>query len=855
MALTSSKPIYQGIELYFDEPRFRLTIFGRSVVRMIGYVSYLVLGVAFIVLVFSSIMWVQEIGVLLGLFLMDRLIHRKGADRLLSELPESGKINVARYVRPAALLVIERAMDKSQVKKSSFALEVIKQLFRMKLLKEGIVRMDLNPNEVMQKLDEFLRESAQLGFSSKEVVSQQIEILIKSGFQSAVSNAHKFVEPADLFAGLTGLRDSYVQRLLSLFSIEPGDLGRALLLSTLKSEFSRLGRSPMTLGGLIHGSERRIRHRIMNRAWTSRPTPILDKHSVDLTDLARREQVGFLVGHGSEYNRLVDALARPTNPNALLVGEDGVGKETLVSHLAFQLIKDKVPGPLFDKRLVLLQLPSLVAGATPDELQERLKEIVEEITIAENVILYIPGIHNLVKTSGTGYLSAADALIPIINNNAFPVIGSTYPREFKEFLERRSDFTTAFEVIRVDEISEEEAEKLLVYESLILEREVGLIISFGAIKMAVKLAKKYFRNKFLPSSADELLKSALTSAKRRGDKFLTPELVVRTAEEKINIPIHEAGREESGKLINLENLIHEQLVDQDEAVKAVSDVLRAYRSGLAKQGAPIASFLFVGPTGVGKTELSKILAEIQFGSREMMIRFDMTEYQDKQSFYRFIGSPDGQVSGVLTDQVLKKPYSLVLLDEFEKAYPDILDLFLQVFDDGRLTDNLGRTVSFEHAMIIATSNAHSDIINEALNSGQTMSETAEYLKRRLTDVFKPELINRFSKIVVFNNLLPADLKKIVKINLKRFSSIVEEQGVELSYDQEVVERIGKLGYDPAYGARPLERVITDKLRAVLAKKILTKDVVRGSKVKVIVSGENEFDFISLDRDTKYTNAR
>ena len=845
MALTSSKPTYQGTELYFDEPRFHLTVIGRSIVRVVSYVSYLVLGVALVVFIISTIPWVQALGVLLGLFLVDRFIHRGWADRPLSELPELGKINIAKYVRPSALLAIERAMDKSLLKKSSFGLEAMKQLLKMSLIKEGVTRMDLTPDEVIEKLDEFLKEGAQLGFSSKEVVRQQLEVLVKNGFQSAVSNAHKFIESADLFTALASLEDNYIHRLFSLFSIEPGDLGRALLLSTLKSEFSHLRKTPMSLGGLIHGSDRHIRHRIMNRAWTSRPTPTLDKHAIDLTDLARREQIGFLVGHKLEYNRLVDALARPTNPNALLVGEDGIGKETLISHLAFQLVKDRVPSPLFDKRLVLLQLSSLVAGATPDELQKRLKNIVDEVTVAANVILYIPGIHNLVKTSGISYLSAADVLIPIINNNDFPVIGSTYPREFKEFLEGRSDFIGSFEVIRVNEVTEEEAEKLLVYESLILEREAGLVISFGAIKMAVKLAKKYFRNKFLPSSADELLKSALTAAKRRGDKFLTPELLVSAAEEKVNIPIHEAGQEESEKLINLENLIHKQLVDQDEAVKAVSDVLRAYRSGLSEAGTPIASFLFVGPTGVGKTELSKILAEIQFGSREMMIRFDMTEYQDKQSFYRFIGSPDGKISGALTDQVLKKPYSLILLDEFEKAYPDILDLFLQVFDDGRLTDNLGRTVSFEHTMIIATSNAHSDIISEALNSGQKMSETAEYLKRRLTDVFKPELINRFSRIVVFNSLMPADLRKIVKIHLKRFSAIAEEQSIELSYDQQVIEKISKLGYDPAYGARPLERVIADKLRAVLAKKILSKEVVKGSRAKVIISDEDEFDFVLI----------
>ncbi|MEK7076879.1 MAG: AAA family ATPase, partial [Patescibacteria group bacterium] len=360
---------------------------------------------------------------------------------------------------------------------------------------------------------------------------------------------------------------------------------------------------------------------------------MLDKYSYDFTDLARREEAGFLIGHEDEYRRMVDALSRPMNPNAMLVGESGIGKETIVAHLAFEIVKDEVPPAIFDKRLVALQLSNLVAGAGPEELQERLGKIVEEIAIAGNIILYIPDIHNLVRTSGTAYLSAADALIPIISNNAFPVVGATYPKEFKEFLEPRSDFVGSFEVIRVEEISEAEAEKLLVYESLLLENKYKITISFGAIKTAVKLAKKYFHNKFLPASAQELLRGGVALVARHKEKILGPQRIIDAAEEKINIPIHEAGKAEAEALLNLEEAIHKRLIDQEEAVKAVSNAIREYRSGLSRAGGPIATFLFVGPTGVGKTELSKILAKIQFGSEQMMIRFDMTEYQDKQSFF------------------------------------------------------------------------------------------------------------------------------------------------------------------------------------------------------------------------------
>jgi ATP-dependent Clp protease ATP-binding subunit ClpB len=293
----------------------------------------------------------------------------------------------------------------------------------------------------------------------------------------------------------------------------------------------------------------------------------------------------------------------------------------------------------------------------------------------------------------------------------------------------------------------------------------------------------------------------------------------------------------------MEDLIHKRLVDQEEAVKAVADAIREYRSGLTRKGGPIASFLFVGPTGVGKTELAKILAELQFGSEKMMVRFDMTEYQDKQSFYRFIGSPDGSVRGALTDAVLAKPYSLVLLDEFEKAFPDILNLFLQVLDDGRLTDNLSRTVDFTNTIIIATSNAHSDIINEALSKGETMDDIAEYVKARLTDVFKPELLNRFSRTIVFKNLMPDDLSKIVALNLQELVGIMKERGIYLTFTPEALREIAKLGYDPAFGARPLRRVIDAKVRAPLSEAILGKKVAKGNRVKLIYEND-KFDFVN-----------
>lgn len=838
-------------ELYFAEPRLKMIILGRLTVRIISYLSYLLILAAAFTALFSEIKWLFWFGVLLSLFLIDRFLHRHEGDRQIFELVKSKRVNAAKALTGSAYSILERAYDKSGLLKRNFFLEICLELMRLEEVKEGLRRLDVNPEEFRQKTEDLLRRGSKEVALDKEARLKEVEILGIGAFRNAEESGRRFVEGGDLFSALPDVKNEAINNLFNAFSLESSDLKKALLFGITKKQFSWVRRFPSALEGMILGGERRLRHRVMNRAWTSRPTYALDRVSTDLTDLAREGMTGFLIGHEAEYNRLVETLSRPINPNALLVGEVGIGKETLVRRLALQIVKDRVPRALFDKRLVALHLSNLVAGAPEAELQQRIKTIVEEIIIAGNIILYIPEIHNLVKTSGTAYISAADALMPIIMNNAFPVIGASYPKEFKQLIEPRSDFVGAFEIIRMEEISEAEAEKILIFESLLLEQKTKVFISFGAVKTAVGLAKKYFRNKFLPGSAEELLKEGVTAVSGRvsgrEERFLGPEEIIAVAEEKINVPIHKAGPAEAETLLHLEERIHSRIVNQEEAVGAVSKALREYRSGLSRAGGPIASFLFVGPTGVGKTELAKILAEIQFGSREAMVRFDMTEYQDKQSFYRFIGSPDGAISGALTEAVLKKPYSLILLDEFEKAFPDILNIFLQVFDDGRLTDNLGRTVDFQNTIIIATSNAHSDIIIEALSHGESMADIAEYLKRKLVDVFLPELLNRFSRIIVFKNLSPAEMKKIAELNLRDLAELTEKQGITLTFADSAAAEIAKLGYEPAYGARPLRRVIDEYLKAPLAEKLLKKEFEKGSRVKVVFEG-GEFKFIRNDNE-------
>ena len=598
--------------LYFSEPRLKMNVIERALTRLIIYCFYIILIAAVITFLISDIKILFWLGVLGLLFLIDRLIHFNQADKSLTDLKikelglnEDEQINVANYLTPNSLRILERALEKTLISNNNFFLYLIKFLLENHDIKEGLLRMDIPIKEFEQKIDELLSGNKEIASpSARNDIINKIENLLKIAFQISLANQERFIEPRNLFSALSFVGDEKINRLFGLFSIDSGDLENALIFGRFRKKFSWLKHLPSSLGGFAH-KPYKIRHRFMNRAWTARPTPTLDKYSIDFTDLAREQRIGFLIGHEVEYDRMVDILSRETKANALLVGEPGSGKETLVAHLAYELIKDKVPEPLFDKRLVALSIGDLISGASSEEVSTRVNKIVEEIVSAGNIILYIPDIHNLSKTSGPQYLSAADILIPIIVSDAFPVIGATYPKEFKQLIETQTDFANAFEVIRVNEITETEAIKLLTYDSIILENQYKIIISFGAIKQAVVLAHKYLRYKLLPSSAEDLLKEALADASQKGKKVLSADDIIAIAERKINIPIHRPEKEETEKLLNLEKIIHQRLIDQEEAVKAVSRALREYRSGLSRSAGPIAVFLFLDQPALEKLNWQK----------------------------------------------------------------------------------------------------------------------------------------------------------------------------------------------------------------------------------------------------------
>ncbi len=830
------------MNLYFQEPRFKLNFFNDFLIRVLVYVFYSFLIISLPFLLLSDLSSLRWLGVFIGLFLLDRLLHLNEADKSLVEYlrikNENKKENVLYYLTPKSRKVLVYSYYKAKILKQNPLLIFLKELINEKEIKEILKRLEIDERFFVQKIDGYLEDYPFKG-DYKEMILV-FENLAKSAFEEALVLKEKFVELRNFLPALLNFNDLAIVKLFQLFNLTKEDLKAVSIFGVYHSSFFSFKKEklPTVIGGFGRRPYK-LRKRIMNREWTARPTPTLDEFSIDLTSLARTNKAGFMIGHEEEFESLINILSRANRTNALLLGDSSSGKTTIVAHLAFCLIKDLVPKSLFDKRLISLDLGNLISEADTGVLAERLKKIMDEVYYAGNVILHFPSLSDFLKNLEKNGLNAFDIILPVLKADVVPVVAEVNYQEFNEILNKRKEVAEIFDVVKVEEISQEEAVKFLIYQSLILEKKSRVISSYRAIKKAVELAYRYLRPKLLPASADDLLKLAFARAEKEGLRIISESLVIRLVEEIVEIPLSRVTEEESEKLINLEKIIHQFLINQEQAVKAVAEALRQYRAGLSRKSGPIASFLFVGPTGVGKTELAKILSRINFGSEEAMIRFDMSEFQEKESLKRFLGTAnEGMVSSV-TEMVLQKPYSLILLDEFEKAHPEILNIFLQVFDDGRLTDYLGRTVDFRNTIIIATSNAHSDFIKEELEKGKKVEEISEVLKKKLTNFFRPELLNRFSDIIVFRSLNLGEINLITQLQLKEIiKTLKENQGIDLEFDEEVIKKISELGYDPIFGARPLRKVINEKIKSLLTEKILKKEIDRGNVVKIVLENNN-----------------
>ncbi|MEX1061750.1 MAG: ATP-dependent Clp protease ATP-binding subunit [Patescibacteria group bacterium] len=574
----------------------------------------------------------------------------------------------------------------------------------------------------------------------------------------------------------------------------------------------------------------------VNRAWTGRVTPALDMVSTDLTAEAAKGHLKILIGKAKPLVEVAQVLGRAAKANALIVGPPGSGKTSFVEGLSYEIVRGAEYEALRGKRLVQLDIGALVAGAkSQGELGERLQTIIEEINLSRGIILFIDEIHSLVLSSSEIETSfVLNSLRPHLETGKLQLLGATSWENYRKYLVPNEAFSRVFELVEIPSASRDESVEVLEYQVSELERiNRGVRVTLPAIFAAVELSDKLIYERVLPDKAMDLLEEAVLAKKIQGGGAVGREEVATLVSQKTKVPVTAITQKEAGELLHLEERIHEGLINQEEAVKGVADALRRARAGLREEEKPIATFLFVGPTGVGKTELSKVLAKINFGGKEALVRVDMTEFADLKNIYRLIGSPPGSdvaEPGQLIEAVRQRPFSLILLDEFEKAHPQIRNLFLQVFDDGRLTGGNGDTVDFTNTIIIATSNAGTKFIQDQLSQGRGVEEFKGEFMETLRQVFPPELLNRFDGVMVFKPLTHDNLTKIVALQIKGLEKDLAAKSLKMVATPEFIDRIAQLGYAPEWGARPLTRVMQDQVEAPLAKKILSGEIKEGDTV-------------------------
>ncbi|OIP76358.1 MAG: hypothetical protein AUK06_00205 [Parcubacteria group bacterium CG2_30_36_18] len=591
------------------------------------------------------------------------------------------------------------------------------------------------------------------------------------------------------------------------------------------------------------------------KEWTAGYTLALDRFSIDLSEMVKKAGFPEIVGHEKEIEQMESILSRrEANNDVLIVGEAGSGRKSMVYALAKKsVLGESLPEVNF-KRVVQLDLPTLLAQIeSPEEVESILDTIFREVVTAGNVILVINEFHNFVGQLGLsrpGTIDISGVISPYLSLHSFQVIAITTFDGLHKNIENNTSILALFEKVEVSEISQRETLMLLEDLALRLERRFKKFISYSALRDIISFCDKYIPATPFPEKAMDLLEEVVVYVAQtpspatvgRGgrrdlslrprDKIVLPSHVAKIVSEKTKIPVGEIEMKEREVLLNLENLIHQRIINQEEAVKDVSAALRRARAQVTIRKGTIGSFLFLGPTGVGKTETSKALAEIYFGSEVRMIRLDMSEFQDVKDIPRLIGSPVQE--GLLTTQVREKPFSLILVDEVEKAHPNILNLFLQVLDEGRLTDGLGRKIDFKNTIIIATSNAGYQIILEALSEKVEWQKVKERLLNYCFEkaIFRPEFINRFDAVVVFEPLSKKNLLDIAQLLLQKLKKNLAEKEIEFIITPALKEKIVELSYDPTFGARKMQRVIQDKLGNVLAEAILSDKLKRGYKVEI-----------------------
>ncbi len=564
------------------------------------------------------------------------------------------------------------------------------------------------------------------------------------------------------------------------------------------------------------------------------------KYMLDLSKQFLGEKELKPTGRKKEYSQIVEALSK--GGSAILVGDAGSGKESAVKELALESFSGRLSGNLFHQKIYQLMVDAFMAGAqTPGELEERLNALVAEVAHSGNTIIYIPEFQNILGSSSF-HLDISGALIPYLKKGSIRIIAAISPGAYKQFVEPMHSLLDSFMVINFQEPKRNEVLEMLFKKAQEIEVKNSVSLTYKAILAACDFADKYAKEKVLPGSAVTLLDDTSNAVRLSGKNLVEEQDILDQVKKKINVSVGEPKPIEKELLLNLEVELHKRIVDQNEAVSAISQSIRRLRAGLKTSEKPI-SFLFLGPTGVGKTETAKALADIYFGNSERLVRLDMSEFSGEDGMRRLLGSGPGQgdEKGQLTEPVYDSPYSLILLDEFEKADQKILDLFLQVLDDGRLTDNKGKTVSFINTIIIATSNAASEFVREEIGKGKAVDKAfrtslLNFLQEKA--IFKPELLNRFDDIVIFKPLGEAEVEQIVRMIVAEVKKRLLEKDINVTFEENVFAKIAKEGFDKDFGARPLRRFVQDNIEDAIAQKMLKDEIKRGDSIIVGTDASN-----------------
>ena len=578
-------------------------------------------------------------------------------------------------------------------------------------------------------------------------------------------------------------------------------------------------------------------------------TRILDQYSRDLTLLAASGSFDPVIGRDEEIRRSVQILSRRSKNNPVLIGEPGVGKTAVAEGIAAYIAGSDAPDSMAGKRLVALDLPALLAGTKyRGDFEERVKAVLKDVKKAGDVILFIDEMHTMIGAgSAEGAIDAANILKPALGRGEVQIIGATTPEEYRRHIEKDAALERRFQPVKIAEPSRSDSLKMLGAVRQSLEKHHGVKISDAALTAAVDLSARYINDRFLPDKAIDLADEAAAHIRVSGGGLVTAEDIAGIVSMWTGIPVANLSADETKRLCNMESILHRRVIGQNEAVTAVSRAIRRGRVGLSDPDRPIGSFLFLGPTGVGKTELCRALAEAVFGESDAMIRLDMSEYMEKHAVSKLIGSPPGYVGyedgGQLTERVRRKPWSVVLFDEIEKAHEDVWGILLQIMDDGRLTDSAGRVVSFRNTIIVMTSNVGAKSISDGrprMGFTPDGGDEAQLMRARINEelrrTFKPEFLNRIDETIVFRRLSRAEIRSIAERMLLTVAERFKALGMTLSVPDQVVDFLAERGYDEKYGARPLRRAIRSMIEDKAAELMLTDSLGRGDTVQARIDG-------------------